>query len=65
MTNQDLDDFVEVLRQGLPDNTCRTQLGLLLCHEFKTQRDHLRDVLINHVDVAKLNDETKAIMGIL
>lgn len=35
MTLDELEDIARVLRTALPDNSCRTQLGLILFNEMK------------------------------
>ena len=35
MSMEELDDLANVLRESLPDNSCRTQIGLLLYNTMK------------------------------
>ena len=65
MTEQELEKIVEVLREGLPDDTCRTQLGLLIYHFMKERNDELRKLVTTLsavVDVNQLDDVTKIIV---
>jgi hypothetical protein len=45
MTDQELAAIVAVLKDSLPDESGRTQLGLLLYHELRKQRDQLRAII--------------------
>lgn len=45
LPSYDLDQIAEVLRDGLPDDSCRTQLGLLLYHEMQLRYNGALDLL--------------------
>jgi hypothetical protein len=62
MTDEELNAIVAVLMESPADDTCRTQLGLLLYREMSKQRDQLRRLiikLVKNLDVSTLDLETQ------
>ena len=65
MNDAELDSLASVLRNSPADDTCRTQLGLLLYRIATKQRDQLRRIVLllaKDADLTKLDDETQDII---
>jgi hypothetical protein len=61
----ELEDIAKVLRESLPDDSCRAQLGLILYREMKERNAQLAlaiHALADGVDLSKLDDETRAVV---